>query len=363
MTFFLPQVLASAEEEAAKHGDEAAVLRRAVDSQSALRAAAENRGAEEHRQRVDLQHRVDELEATAAVAAAQAEAREGELAGLRRDLGHARSDGLALAEEKARLEVRAGTRGGKVDAKSVGQDRSMYSMCRWGAGKHAASCSLLVPGGNLLRLPHPHPLPQVELSRVQRDFQAAEIMAMGFKEQLATRTGELSDLTSRHAALQQEAGAASAQLLESQASLSGLQLRHEGLQQSAQQRAAKLEGELAAERATLADVRHELAETQAERSTLDRSLHEASARETAVTAQLKQLASAHEQQTSKLRHETDARRTVDDELQAVRAGLQVRRVEPCRVVSWEGRPDENRSSTHAVCAHAVCAARTALLRT
>lgn len=42
-----------------------------------------------------------------------------------------------------------------------------------------------------------------------------------------------------------------------------------------------------------------------------------------MTAQLKQLAGAHEQQTGKLRQETDARRNADDELAAIRAGLQV----------------------------------------
>lgn len=82
-----------------------AVLRRSVDSQSSLRAAAEARAAEEHRQRVDLAHRVGELEEAAAEQALIAGARDADLEQLRKELERSNADRLALAEEKARLEV------------------------------------------------------------------------------------------------------------------------------------------------------------------------------------------------------------------------------------------------------------------
>ncbi|KAL4458548.1 hypothetical protein ABPG75_013413 [Micractinium tetrahymenae] len=263
----LAQLLATAEEEVTKHSDEAALLRKAIDSQSSLRAAAEGRAAEEHRRRMDLEHRVEELEAAAAQQAAAAAAQEAELAQTRADLQRSRAEGLALAEDKARLEV--------------------------------------------------------EGQQLQRDYQTSEIMGLSLRERLAAWEGELQELSARHQQLQAEQATASAALLESQASLSGLQLQHESLQASAAQRAARLETELAGERASLADVRHELAETLAERAALDKALQEAGSRETSLTAQLKQLAGAHEQQMAKLRQETDGRRTLDDELQALRAGLQV----------------------------------------
>jgi len=100
------QLLATAEEEAGRSAEEVAVLRRSVDSQSSLRAAAEARAAEEHRQRVDLEHRVGELEEAAAEQALVAGARDADLEQLRKDLDRANADRLALAEEKARLEVR-----------------------------------------------------------------------------------------------------------------------------------------------------------------------------------------------------------------------------------------------------------------
>ena len=164
---------------------------------------------------------------------------------------------------------------------------------------------------------------QVETKRAQHDFQAAEIMGLSLRERLGAREAELSELSSRHGQLQQEQLAAASQLLESQASLGGLQLLHEGLQTSSTERAQQLECALEAERAALADTQRQLAAVQAQAQASERGLQEASARETAVTAQLRQLAGAHEQQTSKLRQETDARRNGDDELQAIRAGLQV----------------------------------------
>ena len=164
---------------------------------------------------------------------------------------------------------------------------------------------------------------QVEVKRAQRDFQTAEIMGLSMREQLGAREAELSELTSRHSQLQQEQLAAASQLLESQSSLGGLQLLHEGLQASSAERVQQLEGALEAERAALADTQRQLAAVQAEALASQRGLQETAARETAVTAQLRQLAGAHEQQTSKLRQETDARRNGEDELQAIRAGLQV----------------------------------------
>lgn len=117
----------------------------------------------------------------------------------------------------------------------------------------------------------------------------------------------------------------SASLQEAQESLSALQQQHEGLQASSSQQAAQQGAALEAEHEALSKVQRLLAASETERQTLRRDLEEATAREVAVTAQLKQLAGAHEQQTGKLRQETDARRAADDELAAVRAGLQVGR--------------------------------------
>ena len=46
------QLLAAAEEESSRHAEEAALMRRSVDTLAGLRAAAEARLAEEYRQRV-----------------------------------------------------------------------------------------------------------------------------------------------------------------------------------------------------------------------------------------------------------------------------------------------------------------------
>ena len=151
-------------------------------------------------------------------------------------------------------------------------------------------------------------------------------MGLGLREQLAAREAELAELTSRHSALQAEQAAAAAQLLDSQASLAGLQVRHESLQATSGERVQQLEAALGEERGALADTRGQLAEVQAERQALERGLQETASREAALAAQLRQLAGAHEQQSAKLRQEADARRNGDNELQAVRAGLQVRRL-------------------------------------
>lgn len=166
--------------------------------------------------------------------------------------------------------------------------------------------------------------PQVEVQRAQREHQTSEIMSLSLREQLAARQAELGELSTRHAALQAEAATASIALLESQASLAGLQMQHEGLQASATERAAQLEEVLADKCAELAEAERQVAATEEARATLDKGLQETAAREAAVAVQLKQLAGAHEQQMSKLRQEAEARRTADDELAAVRAGLQVR---------------------------------------
>ena len=60
---------------------------------------------------MDLQHRVEELEAADAEWAGVMAAQEAELAQLRGELARARAEGLALAEDKARLEVREAARG------------------------------------------------------------------------------------------------------------------------------------------------------------------------------------------------------------------------------------------------------------
>lgn len=100
------QLLATAEEETGRHAEEAALLHRAHEAQAVQAAAAEERAANLLRQRLDLQHRVEELEAAGAERAGVAAAQEAELVQLRGDLARARTEGLALAEDKARLEVR-----------------------------------------------------------------------------------------------------------------------------------------------------------------------------------------------------------------------------------------------------------------
>lgn len=170
----------------------------------------------------------------------------------------------------------------------------------------------------------------MEGQQLRRDHQTSEIVGLGLRERLAAGEGELQELSARHRQLQAEQAAASAALLHSQAALSGLQLQHESLQADAAQQDARLQAELAEERASLVDVRRKLADVLAERAALDQSLQDAGSRETAVTAQLKQLACAHEKQTAKLRQETDSRRNSDDELQALRAGLQVGIMHGCR---------------------------------
>lgn len=100
------QLLATAEEETARHAEEAALLHRAHEAQAVQATAAEERAAELLRQRLELQHRVEELEAAGAEQAGVVAAQGAELVQLRSDLARARAEGLALAEEKARLEVR-----------------------------------------------------------------------------------------------------------------------------------------------------------------------------------------------------------------------------------------------------------------
>jgi hypothetical protein len=99
------QLLASAEEEASRHAEEAALMRRSVDAKSALRAAAEARLAEESRQRLDLEQAREELAATSGEQAAVVASQDAELAQLRGELARARAEGLSLAEDKALLEV------------------------------------------------------------------------------------------------------------------------------------------------------------------------------------------------------------------------------------------------------------------
>lgn len=175
------------------------------------------------------------------------------------------------------------------------------------------------------RAPHPAPpVPtQVELKRVQRELQASEILGLGLREQLAARGAELGELSAAHAALQAEAATASLALLESQASLSGLQQQHQGLQATAAERAAELETALAGKSAALEEAQGRAQAAEAAHAASERAAAEAAQREAAVASQLRQLAGAHEQQMTRLRQESEARRAADDELAAVRAGLQV----------------------------------------
>ena len=314
---------------------------------------------------MDLQHRVEELEAAAAERAGVLAAQDAELTQLRGDLAHARAEGLALAEDKARLEVR-GCRAGQM-----GGGGGCAACVR--AAHITASQRCVHPYMTLLRAGTPAGL-QVEAKRAQRDFQTAEVLGLSLREQLTARESELRELGSRHSALQTEQASwwmagqgrregaecavawnrllgghlrsctahhslpsaplpwlqvsASAALAESQASLTSLQLQHDSLQASSAERAAQLEAALAAEREAHGQAQQQLSSTEAERQALQKSLEETAAREAAVTAQLKQLAGAHEQQTSKLRQESNSRRNADDELAAIRAGLQVGRL-PC----------------------------------
>ena len=99
------QLLAAAEEESSRHAEEAALMRRSVDTLAGLRAAAEARLAEEYRQRLDLEQARVELAAASREQAEVVASQDAELAQLRGELARARAEGLALAEDKARLEV------------------------------------------------------------------------------------------------------------------------------------------------------------------------------------------------------------------------------------------------------------------
>lgn len=182
---------------------------------------------------------------------------------------------------------------------------------------------LLLAGVAEHALPSPSAA-QVEVKRAQRDFQTTEVLGLSLREQLASRSAELAQLTQRHGAVQAELAAASTQLLDSQTALADLQKRHTSLQAGSTERTARLEAALAADRAALADAQGQLAAAEARCAALDQSLQQSTASEAALTAQLKQLGQAHEEQSGRLRQEADARRDADDELAAVRAGLQVR---------------------------------------
>ena len=158
----LPQLLATAEEERERHAEEAALLRRANEAAGAQHAADSAKLAEELRLRLDLQvlhggwvaaqrcaglclrgcarsfdrrrsggrqpvrcsppacrlavrsnlptpplpqHDKEELQATGEERARALAGLEAELARARADLARARADGLALTEDRARLEV------------------------------------------------------------------------------------------------------------------------------------------------------------------------------------------------------------------------------------------------------------------
>lgn len=102
----LAAALATAEEEAGRHAEEIALLRHAQETQCAQRAEAEERAAEELRARLDLAHKVKELEGAAAEREGVLARHEQALAQLQGDLQWTRAEGVALAQDKARLEVR-----------------------------------------------------------------------------------------------------------------------------------------------------------------------------------------------------------------------------------------------------------------
>lgn len=126
----LLQLLATAEDERARHAEEAALLSRAQEAQAALREAAEVRAAEELRLRLDVAHRNEELEEAAAEAAGVAAALGAQLAQLQGDLQRAQAEGLALAQDKARLEVRGGGSRG----------RRLLGVGSWCSVRPAACC-------------------------------------------------------------------------------------------------------------------------------------------------------------------------------------------------------------------------------
>ena len=99
------QLLASADDETSRHAEQAAMLRRALDSQSLLRATAEGRLADEQRRRMEVEAEQEELVATSQEQAAAVSAQAAELAQLRAELQRCRAEGRALAEDRARLEV------------------------------------------------------------------------------------------------------------------------------------------------------------------------------------------------------------------------------------------------------------------
>lgn len=179
--------------------------------------------------------------------------------------------------------------------------------------------------------------------RAQRDFQTAEVLGMSLREQLAAREGELAQLAQRHSELQAEQAGTRAVMRETQASLAELQAQHTSLQASSSEAVQQADSALTAERAALADARRLLACSEEQRLSLEQTLQGTAVREAAVTSQLAQLARAHEQQTGELQQEAGARRCADDELEAIRAGLQVRGV--AGRVQQDGNPAKGRAGT------------------
>ena len=99
------QLLASAEEETSRHAEQAALLRRGMETQSGLRATAEARLAEEQRRRMELEAEQEELAATSQEQASVLATQAAELERLRAEVQRSRAEALALAEDKARLQV------------------------------------------------------------------------------------------------------------------------------------------------------------------------------------------------------------------------------------------------------------------
>ena len=311
-SLLLLQLLAAAEEDMGQQADELALLRRSVDAQSRQLSTAEGRLAEEQRRRLELEREREVMVAASAEQAVIASSQSTELALARADLQRTREKSQALAEGNARLEVSPST-----------PPRSSIVMS-------PALDQCLLPPSTDITPPSPATMLQVEAQRAQHDLQAAELLGRSLREQLAARDCELGELAELHDALQAEHLAASSALAESQASLTSLQARHDGLAASSAERAQHLESSLLAEQGALSEARRELAAARGEGQALQRELAEATAREGAVASQIRQLAGAHEAMAGKLRREVDARRGGDDELQAVRAGLQASAV----LASW-----------------------------
>ena len=164
---------------------------------------------------------------------------------------------------------------------------------------------------------------EVETKRAQRDLQTSEIMCVSVKEQLQARSAEVAQLAAEARQAQARQAALAAELAAATAALHKLESDHGSLAQHSAEEQERLEQQVAGLQTALKDWQLQVAAGQEERQALEGRLKESAAKESVTLGELRQLSAAHEQQAGRLRQEVDQRRTLEDEVQALRAGLQV----------------------------------------